>query len=147
MDFNADIYFAAAQERLADARELYRTRHYGLTHYISGVAVECVLRAYRFRRNPEFESRHDLYNLYHGSVLKAVLNIDETYKTYAALLAVHSRWANDFRYRSDAALRRHLKRIGADRGIKGDFLKENARRIVEAAAEVVKIGGRAWKRS
>ena len=146
MSFTAEIYLAAAQERAPEAKRLYDLRRYVLAHYVAGVAVECLLRAYRFRRNPEFDSRHDLYNLYFASGLQAVLKPEESYKAYAALVVTSFRWANDFRYRSEPDLRRHLKRIGADRGIKGDFVKENARRIVQAASALVTIGVTAWKR-
>lgn len=146
MSFNAEVYFAAAQERVDEAKELYRSRRYVLSHYVAGVAVECMLRAYRFRRNPEFDARHDLYKLFHSSDIRQVLKLEEFYAANSAVASVSFRWANDFRYRSTEDLTRFLKRIGADRGIKGSVLKENARRSVEAAAEVVRIGAKAWKR-
>lgn len=67
MSFDADVYLAAAKERIAEAAELYDSRRYVLCHYMSGLAVECLLRAYRFRKDPEFDSRHDLFALYHAS--------------------------------------------------------------------------------
>jgi HEPN domain-containing protein len=147
MSFNAEVYLAAARERTEEVDELYRARRYVLAHYLAGVAVECILRAYRYRRDPEFDARHDLYRLLHSSGMIQALRPDEIYAANAALASVNFRWANDFRYRSEADLRKHLKRIGADRGIKGNVLKENARRSMEAASSFVRIGVKAWKRS
>jgi hypothetical protein len=147
MSFNAEVYFAAAQERTKEIEDLYKARRYVLAHYVAGVAVECILRAYRFRRNPQFDARHDLYLLLHSSGMIHALRPDEIYAANSALASVSFRWANDFRYRSEADLRKHLKRIGADRGIKGNVLKENARRTMEAASSFVRIGVKAWKRS
>ena len=48
MSFNAEVYLTAARERLAEAKDLYNSRRYGLSHYVGGLAVECLLRAYRF---------------------------------------------------------------------------------------------------
>ncbi len=42
---------------------------------------------------------------------------------------VMSLWRNDYRFRSEAALRAYLKKIGSDRGIKGDFLKFNSKTL------------------
>ena len=147
MSFTADVYLAAAQERVAELKELYKAERYVMTHYVAGVAVECVLRAYRYRLDPEFDARHDLYRLLQASGIIRALRADEIYAANSAIASVSFRWANDFRYRSKADLLRYLKRIGADRGIKGDVLKENARRIMESASSFVRIGIKAWKRS
>lgn len=147
MSFTAEVYFAAARERATEIEELYRAGRYVLAHYVAGVAVECMLRAYRFRRDPEFDARHDLYRLLHSSGMIPVLRPEEVYAANSAIASVNFRWANDFRYRCDANLRKYLKRIGADRGIKGNLLKENARRSKDAALTFVRIGVKAWKRS
>jgi hypothetical protein len=55
------------------------------------------------------------------------------------------RWSNKHRYRSEAALRAFLKRGGFDRRIRGDYLKENARIVVNAAARIVNLGLLRWK--
>src|SRR3954466_9232425 len=102
MSFDADVYLAAAKERIAEAAELYDGRRYVLCHYVSGLAVECLLRAYRFRKNPEFDSRHDLFALYDASGMADQIPESEAFAVNAALAEVVRRWANDHRYRSAA---------------------------------------------
>jgi hypothetical protein len=48
MQFNAEHYFHASIERMRQARYLYRAGDaYALSMYASGLAVECILRAFR----------------------------------------------------------------------------------------------------
>jgi HEPN domain-containing protein len=147
MSFNAQDYLDAARERLAEAKHLYYSRRYGLSHYAAGLAVECLLRAYRFRRDPEFDSRHDLYVLIDASGMAGVIPKGQVFEAGVTLTAIARRWTNNHRFRSERALRRWLKRAGLDRGMKGDYLKENARRIIEAAEAFVELGIRSWQRS
>jgi hypothetical protein len=49
---NADDYRIAAGVRIATARMWYDLRRYGASGYLVGVAVECILRAYRLRLDP-----------------------------------------------------------------------------------------------
>ncbi len=37
--------------------------------YCGGLAVECILRAFRWRKDPSFEGRHDLEELFEASGL------------------------------------------------------------------------------
>ena len=59
-----------------------------------------------------------------------------------ALLEVTRRWSNSHRYRSEAALRLFLLR--ANLGRAGKFVRESSRKIVNAAATIVKIGVLQW---
>ena len=63
----AQIYLEAAQEHKTLAFELHEARRYVMAHYVAGLAVECILRAYRYRFDPVFDSRHDLQALYSAS--------------------------------------------------------------------------------
>ena len=63
MRFRPEHYLEAAYERIDAARKLRNERHYPEAIYFAGIAVECLLLAYRIRENPEFESRHDLRKL------------------------------------------------------------------------------------
>ena len=66
MDFTADHYFEASLERVNQAQRLFREGDgsFALAMYASGLAVECLLRAYMLKRKPTFESRHDLFLLF-----------------------------------------------------------------------------------
>jgi HEPN domain-containing protein len=63
MRFRPEHYLEAAYERIDAARKLHNEQHYPEAVYFAGVAVECLLLAYKTRREPEFESRHDLRKL------------------------------------------------------------------------------------
>ncbi len=128
--------------------------------WIAGVAVECLLRAYRARIKLEFDARHDLVEMFKQSGLYDVVERDLRRQTHdesairdqldglrAAIIAASRLWHNNYRYASEDRIRAHLRTAGAHLGIKGDFLKENARRLVEAASRIVAEGVRRWERS
>lgn len=60
----AETYYRAALERIDDAYLLHTHGHYTFAMYASGIAVECLLRAFRLLRNTSFDERHDLWQLW-----------------------------------------------------------------------------------
>jgi hypothetical protein len=106
--------------------------------YLSGLAVECLLRARALKISSSFDARHDLPRLLKeaghasfGARFTAVAS---------AVGEVWSRWKNNHRYVSPVGLRRELVRDGLHRGVRGDILKENARHSLTHAVFVVKTG-------
>lgn len=91
MKLSEKIYKAAAEEHVWVARELYNGRRFVLGAYIAGLAVECLLRAYRYRRDPEFNARHDLFVLYKASGILGYVLAADIYSLNAALFEVHVR--------------------------------------------------------
>jgi HEPN domain-containing protein len=70
MNFSSDEYFRAATERMRQARDIYHDKlGYALAMYCAGLAVECLLRAFRWRKDRSFEGRHDLEDLLKASEL------------------------------------------------------------------------------
>jgi len=61
-------------------------------------------------------------------------------------LDLFGRWKNDLRYISNDRLRRRLKKLKLDRGIRGNYLKENCRIAIETATTIIKIGAVKWQR-
>ncbi len=77
MQFSADQYYQAGVQRMEQAWEIYHCGNaYALAMYCGGLAVECLLRAFRWTKHPSFEGRHDLTELLRSSRL---LRIDEDY--------------------------------------------------------------------
>src|SRR5437899_2189634 len=77
MQFRAEQYYRASLERMNQARRLYRDgAAYSLTMYCGGLAVESLLRAFRWKEDTSFEGRHDLSVLLTASRL---LWIDDDY--------------------------------------------------------------------
>ena len=145
-EFSAEVYRAAAAERLAMLETLYKTGLYTLALYMAGVAVECIFRAYRCKIDPSFDSRHDLYELAKAANFQQLFLPGEIGDYEMARFEIAGRWSNNHRYRSDAAVRAFLRRSRLNRGIKGDYLKQNTRRAIDAAYFLVTVGLKKWKR-
>ena len=148
MNLTADDYRWAALDRVGAAELLHHAAKYGSAIYLAGVAVECMLRAYRVRIDPQFDARHDLPQLLTASGLQDYVPEKRRAEVAAALGDVWSRWKNDYRYASDDRVLRDLRDKGLTMGIKGDQqgqLKENSRRVLEKALELVGLGAARWK--
>jgi hypothetical protein len=158
MIFRGEEYFRAGTERMRQARILHNAgASYALAMYCGGLAVECILRAFRWDKDTSFEGRHDLEDLLKSSKL---LRIDENHMRrigvsefaimeYAVVLRaamneVIALWHNNLRFASEASLRAFLNRIGRLRGVKGNALKKNAADLLNAAQTVVDRGVALW---
>ncbi|HZW33003.1 MAG TPA: HEPN domain-containing protein [Isosphaeraceae bacterium] len=163
MRFLPDHYVEAASERIEPAVDLFRIGHYSLALDTAGRAVECLLRAYFFRRNgvdAKLEGAHDILKLFRASGLKEIAlgahqrrgdSEGQSERFGRALGAdihdVGQIWSDDLRYASESRLRTHLRQMNLHRGVKGDFLKFNAQRLVEAARRIVAEGVERWSDS
>jgi HEPN domain-containing protein len=101
VEFTSNTYREAALEHLKRAQILYVSEQFFLAHFLSGLAVECMLRAYRLRIDRELDSRHDLRELAKSAcfydLIPAVLQSD--YGAKFALL--NERWRSNQRYMSE----------------------------------------------
>jgi HEPN domain-containing protein len=145
MTFGPEVYRTAAEEHLTALNELYRSGRYVLAHYVAGLAVECMLMAYRRRQVSTFDERHDLWKLARNARFLNVVPEKSKASITAALGEVVTRWQNPHRFRSEHSLRSYLLDRKLHLRIKGDFVKESARRIVNAALELVALGAMQWK--
>jgi len=130
---------------------------FSLAMYCGGLAVESLLRAFRWTEDPSFEGRHDLSDLLKASRL---LRIDDEYMRRknaseedihtsgvtlrAAMNEVVILWHNNLRFASEASLKAFLNNIGRLKGVKGDPLKKNALDLLSAAQTVVNRGVTLW---
>jgi len=141
----AQGYKDACTEHIASARELYVIGRYALSCYLSGLAVECILRAHRYQINPEFDSRHDLRVLFGSCGLLAKLKADEQIRCAGLMSKIALLWRNDHRFLSTGGLYRFLKDMRFDRRMKGDIVKEAARQLLTHATEFTNVGVEKWK--
>ena len=146
-----NAYLRCAEERIVDAQRLHEAGRYGAAHYVAGVAVECVLRAYWGRRNPgKFHSGHAVRRLCNEArFLDYLPNTDEVQVgARAALGVVESRWLNSHRFRDESGLRRWLQEdAGLDpRVSKAKALRHSSEQIVEAALDIIVYGRQSWRR-
>src|ERR1035438_940747 len=99
MAHTAETYREAAGEMASLARDLHSREQYAVAHYLAGLAVECVLRAYRVRRDPQFDSRHDIIELVKEAKFYDFVPDESQAKVTEAVHTVARRWSNDHRYR------------------------------------------------
>ena len=143
----ANQYLDAAREHLARLQPLHDAADYALCIYVAGLAVECLLRAYRHRVDPKFSARHDLIVLAKESGFAVLFPAGKGSAAYlSALTNVGLIWSSNDRFRPESALRRRLKDLGLDRGRKGDWLRELSARAVKDATLLVDLGDQQWTR-
>ena len=161
MDFKPEHYFRAAIQRMEQARYLYQEgRSFALSIYVGGVAVECMLRAFKLLRDPSFDERHNLLRLFSASGMLRVgyetLRVKGLTDTeidshldglQKAVNAVFDLWANNYRYASEERLLAHLKRLTGFQKIKGDYLKDRARKFLASAETFISKGTLQWPSS
>jgi HEPN domain-containing protein len=77
MQFRAPEYYQVALERMNQARNIHsKGGDYALAMYCAGLAIESLLRTFRWTEDTSFEGRHDLSDLLRGSGL---FSVDEEY--------------------------------------------------------------------
>jgi HEPN domain-containing protein len=158
MQFTAEEYYWVSLERMQQAKKLYQNEaSYALAMYCAGLAVESLLRAFRWTLDASFEGRHDLSELLRASRL---LQVDEELMSRkgasaesivwsgsvlkAAMNEVIILWHNNLRFASEDRLRTFLKKINRTRGVRGDPLKKNALDLLNAAQRVINHGVALW---
>jgi hypothetical protein len=158
MDFPPEHYFQTATERMRQAQHLYKEgSSFALTIYVGGVAVECLLRAFKGRRDPTFDEKHDLLRLFAASGMLRVDRAKLRAKNWTdAQIDGHLRalqvavneifrvWSNNYRFASEERLRSHLKKVTGYKKIKGDHLKEQARQLLNSAQKFIDKGVVQW---
>lgn len=147
----AENYRDAAAERITVALELYGTNRWVESVYLAGLAVECMLRAYRHLIDPRFDARHNLDKLYDLAKFADIVPRSDRDHLVAAMETVTALWANDYRYIPEAELKARWLAQGlnkrGNRWIKGDFLKERTRELMNSATKIVNTGVAKWKLS
>jgi len=158
---SSEDYFQVALQRMGQAWDLYGEAEGGshaLAMYVSGVAVECLLRAFKRRRDATFDEKHDLRRLFKASgmldffpetLVARGISAEQAIVSFrefqADLNDIYDLWSNDYRYASETRLRSHLKSQGLTRGIKGDVLKAKALALLTASQRFMDKGVLQWK--
>jgi hypothetical protein len=143
---------------MRQARTIYEEgESFALAMYCGGLAVECLLRAFRWKEDKSFEGRHDLTDLLRASGL---MKVDDAYMRRKsaseeeisessqmlrrAMNEVVVLGHNNLRYSSEDSLKAFLRKIDRFHGIKGNPLKKNASDLLEAAQTVLDRGVALW---
>jgi hypothetical protein len=156
MPINAEEYRLAAHERYRAAVNAGLAGDNVAAHYLAGVAVECMLRAYRCRLSRRFSSRHQLYDLATESRFLDLIPRRKL-ELRGVFDEINLRWRNDHRYYPAKKLRNYLHDAGMTRlgrykpgagetsTVRGDVLKLNLRRMIELARDVLAVGEERWQ--
>ena len=149
-EFQSTTYKEAAFERLNAASVLHGKGQYIEAHYLAGVAVECMFRAYHSRTGKPFDERHDLSMLVKSSGYLDDIQVNSVRQVLVVLAVVIAQWRNNHRYRTSTQLRKFLKERKLDRingkDIQGDFVKERSRILLANASWLVHLGVKQWER-
>lgn len=148
MKVSPEEYLSAAMQRVDTANELYERKKYLASVYFSGVAVECLLRAYiiRYNRtqgNLEFDSRHDLSSMLKEEGVERLIKRNQRLAAYIS--DVWIRWKNNYRFIDDDKVKKEYKSKQLDRRVVGDYLKYNSNVCRNAATSIVGTGFQNWK--
>ena len=161
-------YYDVRLERSRQASDVYEEgASFALSMYVSGLAVESMLRALALRKNPAISEQSEALRMFKGHDINLWFNASalgdadpesletrglsevsaeaQFVKIRAAINDVCLLWSNLHRFASEDVMRKQLKRMRHDRGIQGSFLKENARRLLSASQFIITAGDQRWK--
>lgn len=145
MDFTAESYRITSLEHMARAQEFHAEGRYFLAHYFAGVAVECLLRAYLLRISPEFDARHDLYQLARSSRFFDFVPYELQREYGFKFTTLNLRWRSSHRYATEEQWRGYLSGLKADFSLKGERTKNNSRTALNIAYDIVSLGDNKWR--
>src|SRR5207248_7404926 len=128
----ADEYRWAAYENLRAAENADQGSHFVAGHYLAGLAVECILRAYRWRINEAWEGRHNLPRLAEEAEYFNLVSRRYRSRFASQFNDLVRRWRNDHRFYSSSKLETYLTRIRIASSTQSR-LAENSKEMVELA--------------
>ena len=149
----AEEYLLAAREHFAELQQLTLdgVRHYPLAYYLSGVAVECLFRAYMALVDAKFDDKHDLRQLAASGQFFNFMPPSQQDQLEAALSDIYRRWSNAHRYRSSSSLRKYLNQHGLFKNghqhLSGDILKPNWEILYDGVDALMTAGLERWELS
>jgi HEPN domain len=145
MKWTPGDYRLTALQRIGEARRLKELERYALAMYVSGVAAECMLRAF-LPADAWFDDRHDLVELFRACAGER-LGEHARERLSGPIQTIHLLWLNSFRFAHDQMVRARARRIGyGPRPKRGaDLLKLHCIQLFNACTEVVTVGEQRWR--
>jgi hypothetical protein len=147
--FTANDYFSASKSRLQNIEHLISDEKNNiLTLYCLGVSIECMLKAYIRSYTKEFDSRHDLKDLYFKSQISNNLEDSKKEKLSASIKCANGIWSNNLRYCSEKRLKRILGHEFAKQKYPpkdiNKYLSQKRDTLFKIAKEILLIGENKW---
>ncbi len=143
---DANSYRMAAKEHLERALWLHENEEYFLAQYITGLSVECHLRAYLRLLTDEFTSRHDLRLLARESRFLSIVPRGLEDKFYADFEQLNLRGQSNHRFYSKRQLLDHMNLINAGFNEKGERWKNLSRVNCNLADNIIRQGEANWNK-
>ena len=145
-------YRYGALSRLEEARTLRDNERWVGTIYLAGRAVEALLRSLLWVKTREQEIGHDLRKLLTRARFLGVVKTEDEKRILDSLGDIAVIWHNDLRFVGEGWLLRRLKALGRltrinEMRVKGDPLKANAMKVLEACETIMSRGDLLWTRS
>ena len=114
-----------------------------MTIYLAGLCVECMLRAYRMRIDPEFDAKHDLAKLASQAQFAANVPQGEATLLYSERLGrLATAWSSNDRFATAAVLTKRLRDLKYRP--KSETLAYAAGILYEDAQWLVALGRERW---
>ena len=133
--YNKFEYRRASHEKFNAAVCAESGGHYAVSHYLAGVSVECMLRAYRWAIDPSSDVKHDLRKLMKNSGVLEKLPAKHQSIVRDALIEIARRWTISHRYAPADRLETYLKVILARSGKR--LLRDNSNEMIGFAQLVL----------
>lgn len=146
--FTKNDYYDASLKRLEDVRYLQKREDSIIfALYCAGVAVECMFRAYILQESSEFNSKHDLINLFTESKLLSKCTLEEKKLLTSTVKRIYSIWFNNLRYTTDKRMKRIIiNRHTGKRNFKNinKWIKSEFEHIFSDTEYIIKLGVTKW---
>lgn len=133
--FNKNEYRRASHQKFNAASDADRYGHFAVAHYLAGVSVECMLRAYRWSIDPSWDEKHDLVQLMKKSGVLVRIPARRIDLVSISLNEIARRWSVSHRYAPSDRLEAHLRIVlgRSDRRI----LRDNSQDMIGFAQAIL----------
>jgi len=146
-EFKSRDYYSASLERKEDLDYLLKNEESIIfAIYCAGVSIECMLRAYITNYTKEFDSKHNLNNLYNKSLISQKLNESEKKKMLLSITTANKLWDNNLRYTSKVRMKRMIVHNMARAKFKNidKFLKSQYTDFFKSTDYIIEKGEEKW---
>jgi len=118
VEIGAAEFRQASKEHLDGAIHCHQNGDYLTCHYLCGLAVECILRACRWKIDSSWDGRHALLKLYKEARFDALVKERDSSEMADKFYSITSRWSNTHRFASRAKLVSYLNEIRATHNVR-----------------------------
>lgn len=145
MKFTAHDYFTASKQRTFDVDNFaVLNKSLIASAYLSGVAVECMLRGNILKYTKEFDEKHDLNGLLVKSKILDNLTPGNRQLLASYMNKLNRKWENNMRYHSVEHTKRMIAHelAGVNRKRVGSALINYYKEIIDTSKKILDMGNK-----